>query len=111
VISNALRCVFATSDMGNGSSTSWYWNFSCGGGGDSAPPAPFPQLKKLRGVTKLGLVEAMAALPLAMNAAMLQLEFLGVGCGERRSMRDRGSMQAGQFNFLIATCTGRTASC
>jgi hypothetical protein len=28
-----------------------------------------PQLKKLRGVTKLGLLDAMA-LPLAMNAAM-----------------------------------------
>jgi hypothetical protein len=63
--------------MGNGSWTSWYWNFSCGGGGgDSAPPAPLPQLKKLRGVTKLGLVEAMAALPLAMNAAMMQLDLL-----------------------------------
>lgn len=76
--------------MGNGSSTSsWYRNCSCGGGGDSAPPAGFPQLKKLRGVTKLGLrVEAMALLP-AMNDVMMQLES-GVR-GEKRSMRDRGS--------------------
>jgi hypothetical protein len=54
--------------MGNDGSTSWYRNCSCGGGG-SASLAPLPQLKKLRGVTKLGLLDAMA-LPLAMNAAM-----------------------------------------
>jgi len=54
--------------MGNGGSTSWYRNCSCGGG-SAASLAPWPQLKKLRGVTKLGLLDAMA-LPLAMNAAM-----------------------------------------
>lgn len=54
--------------MGNGSSTSWYRNCSCCGGG-LVSLVPLPQLKKLRGVIKLGLLDAMA-LPLAMNAAM-----------------------------------------
>jgi hypothetical protein len=57
--------------MGNGRSTSWYWNCGGGGGGVSASFAPLPQLKKLRGVTKLALVGAIIILPLAMNA-MLQ---------------------------------------
>jgi hypothetical protein len=83
--------------MGNGRSTSWYWN--CGGGGGvSASFAPLPQLKKLRGVTKLALaVGAIVTLPLAMNA-MLQYRFLARAIVEM-SGGGRTSATRSQTNF------------